>query len=180
MKKLLYVICFAILVFSCNSSDDSDDSNNPNNNLSASMSAEIDGENFFSTTSFDTLAGSVLSTGGSYGFVINGVEVIDNANGRGIGLAFGGVDFDEFSAGDEFFGNTFENSFCTFSITTDGVSTAGTSEGVSSYVRITSIDRDNQIISGVFNYEAIDFEDPNITYVISNGIFTNVPYVFVQ
>ena len=177
LKKAALLFCTLFILISCSNSDDSNDFNNDTN---ATMSVELDGENFFLTSNIGELSGSVVFTTGSYGFVINGIEVIDNINLRAIGLGFGGVSFDELSVGDEFVNDTLENSLCTFAITINGVTSTGTSEGEISYVKITSIDKDRQLISGEFNFIAVDIDDPNRIYVFENGFFSNVSYTFLQ
>lgn len=57
----------------------------------------------------------------------------------------------------------------------DGSTTIDADESVSATLNISSVDISGGKMSGTFSYETID-EDTSLTYTVSNGTFTNIPF----
>lgn len=105
------------------------------------------------------------------------VDVTKNV--KGIGLVMIGSNFDQLSAGstfDKIRENDTEGGSAEYSEalgSNDEDVDADTIENI--FIKITTIDKDKKLISGEFNFVAID-EDTNKKYTVTDGQFKNIPY----
>ena len=172
--------CLLLIVFtSCNKDDDA----TTEMGLDGQISARIDGESFTSEA-FDgavEASFSEVDLGDTKYFVmaIGGADLSSNSL-RAVGIAFGGFDFSNVTAGSEFKGISNEegNPFAlgTYQLERDIDEINASSENTSSAtIRITAINREQRLISGEFSFTATD-EETNESYNVTNGVFTNIPY----
>ena len=175
MKTHYLFLFLLILLTSCSSSDDE----NPLFTNGNFLSADIDNDRFeaidasVSVIFSENSSGFGLVIAGSRGDILSGETTFEALE---IGAFF--TDRSEFAAGMEWRSSAMDiiaNPLGAYQgISSDQSVINATSEGNNNTVlRITSLDEENQIISGEFSFTATD---DDITLQITNGVFTNVPY----
>ena len=102
-------------------------------------------------------------------------------DGRSVGIGISGSDFNMVIDGveadeDEGDFDLLAKGFYAESDSELGDLVDGESDG-EAYVRITSIDKVNQVVSGEFHYLAIG--DDGVTYNITEGLFNNISYTIL-
>ncbi|GEM_PF-7068227 len=173
--KCYLPLCLAILFLNCSVEDavsnldilDGDD-----------FTAKVNGENFRADKEAVTVKISVIQAE-YYSIALVAGDILNTTNAKAIGLAMVGPNFDQLSAG-KTFDKVSEND-------TEGGG-AGYSEELGSnnddietdfiesvFIKITAIDKDKKLISGEFNFVAID-QDKNKKYTVTDGKFKDIPY----
>lgn len=196
--KFLCCILLTLSIFSSCSSDDSGTDDDPlemsedmgdddamddmdTDSNGASLTATVNG-NAFNATIQEFIGASIAEQSGFYAIALFGLEIVSSNNAKGIALAMAGFDFDTVIAGKEW----------TMVQSDNGLEIAGggytegdiangenddidTEETTEVFIRITSIDKENRIISGEFSFISSD-EDTGTIYNVTDGVFTNIPY----
>lgn len=144
------------------------------------FTAKVNGDNFSAEkAAIAVKINTNINQSGLYSIAMIAGDIVSTEKAKVIGLVMVGPDFNQLSAG-KIFEEISEND-------TEGGG-AGYSEDLGSnnddietdiiesvFIKITSIDKDEKLISGEFNFVAID-EDKNKKYTVTNGQFTNIPY----
>lgn len=140
------------------------------------FTANVNGDNFSANKAAIAVKINQL---GFYSIGMVAGDIVSTEKAKVIGLAMVGPNFDQLSAGktfDEISENDTEGGGAGYSedlgsnnddIETDIIESV--------FIKITAIDKDKKLISGEFNFVAID-EDKNKKYTVTNGQFTNIPY----
>lgn len=172
MKKFIYLFSICSLFFNCSDDDDS------TNSSDSFISATINGESFMSDDSLLEETGLFFETGSFFGFSIGGFMNDGDLDAATLAITFGGADFDMVINGSEFTNQEDANVLGFYMVTVNGEDIVDADSGeTAAFVKITSIDKINNIISGEFNFIATDETDNNATYNITNGVFNNINYI---
>jgi len=176
-KKSLWIFALIFIsIISCSKDDDtsSNDMEPMVDPTARFLTAQVDGEQYFSETF--QLTGTLSENNPGYAFGVVGAEVSLLGTSEAITIGFVGLDINTavgtlFEIDNAISGTAFAGMF----------TRAGTSESVSANAEtegqgmITSIDTIAKTFSGTFSFVAID-EDSNTSYSITNGVFQNVEY----
>ncbi|MEO1031026.1 MAG: hypothetical protein AAFX55_06460 [Bacteroidota bacterium] len=179
MKKTVLLICTLFVLVSCSTNDDSD---TPNLLEGGTITATVNGQNLFAN------ADNTINISGQF-VEINGVFILQVGagllDGRSVAVGISGIDFDAvvdgFDADADDENEDFSAKLFYFEADNDpndedaDLDIGGESE-LDAYVKITSIDKVNKVISGEFNGIVLDDDDFDITYVVTDGVFTNISY----
>lgn len=179
----LVSLMFSFLFVTGCGSDDSediiedlnDDMDNVDPGTPGSITAKINGEDFSISGIFVTADLSDQSNG--YLLAIGGLKWV-NETYYGMTLAMISSDFSTLDVGDTFSGGNSEMFFAGgYSVEIDDeIEIQSSSELVSSAsCTITKIDRENNLISGTFSFDAID-DSAEKTYEVREGVFTDIEY----
>jgi hypothetical protein len=157
-----------------------------------SFTAKINGEDF-KADRFGSAANIIEGDNGDYQVIIGGRDIRNLAAGTAqiIVMSFSGNSFSDLRDGQSFQAydlNTEKGVQCYFFDTTDtddaimfgslfnSLGDIGVYEDISSSLRITSINRNEETISGDFSFE-IYYPDEDVTYTITDGKFRNLPSI---
>lgn len=176
MKKLILLFMLSIILSNCSSNDDSDSDlfENPSGSY---LRANVNGENFVTNGVLDGVSAQLTESSSIFAFALSAAVYDGNSFIRTVSFGIGGGDSGAFT-------NNFEVTSTDEGFTVlcyyieanaNGDSTGGVSED-NAYIKITSIDRVNKIISGEFNFVAIDTNNPNLNYVVTDGVFNEIEY----
>ncbi|MDN5215827.1 DUF6252 family protein [Fulvivirgaceae bacterium BMA12] len=168
-----------VLFTACGSDDDTglipDDDVAPG--TPGSITCKINGQTYAATFPFVT--GALSTTNDIYSFALGGVDFLGKDT-VSIAMAMTGTDLSRLSAGDTFSGTG--NIFINFALGTVIVKNrpavdedASSSETDVATITVTKIDRDNELISGTFSYEAFD-DDTQNTFKVTDGVFADIKY----
>lgn len=174
MKKI-FICLLAITLASCDTEDSASQV------FDGSVSADINGETHIWQFGPNSLGATLASesvgaeTINAFSVVASTDGVSDNSESKSIGVV---VFID--SAAEIVSGATFTSSVdllvASYAFeSTNSTLTIDADQTVSATLYISSVNTSNDIISGTFSFEAID-EDTNITYHITNGSFSDIPY----
>ncbi|MEM9001845.1 MAG: hypothetical protein AAGB24_16420 [Bacteroidota bacterium] len=158
--------------------EDMDDDSQDNDEAleGQSLTAKVNGVDF--NNGEGLIAGAFTEESGFYVIAIVAGEIIDDNNVKAIGLAVSGFDFDTLEAGKEWTvvenETNFESAIGSYG-EGETINDQDTDETLDIFVRITSIDKENRLISGEFTFIALD-EDTNMEYVVTDGRFTDIFY----
>lgn len=175
MKRILIFIS-AILVASCNSSDDSDI-----DLFNAFLKADINGETKTFNVGPNSVAAAISgSTVGSEVFYVFGLGVTtdgisDNSESTNLSMIARIVSPNDIVSGVSFSSENEELSAGYFFETNNSVSVINANKTISANLNISSVDSNNNLISGTFNFSVLD-ESTDITYTITDGVFSNIPF----
>jgi len=197
LSLIINLFVVALLISGCSIADNAiedvfeetqEDLEEENNEVIGSLTAKINGNEFTASRLIigPTLAGNVTITDNGYFLNIVGIDPQISLNKqRGIGLHISGFNFDEIVAGATF--NT-PNIYSiaglepgAFAIYIEDDNTEDDNDGIVTEeireisIEITSIDREKQLISGRFSFDAKK-EEENFIYKVTEGIFTNITY----
>jgi len=160
-----------------------------------SFTAKINGEGF-KADRLGSAATIIEGDNGDYQVAIVGRDVRNLAASTAqiIVMSFSGNSFSDLRDGQSFQAydlNTEKGVQCYFFDTTDtddaimfgsffnSLGDIGVYENISSSLRITSVNRNEETISGDFSFE-IYFPDEDATYTITDGKFRNLPYTMEE
>lgn len=174
MKKTVFLFFLSALLFNCSSSDDS----SSNNMGDSYISAKIDGTNFIATggSIVNSIHAQLIESESYFSMLISGLVVDESYNSQSIGIGFGGTDFNSVVTGLEAVGSDDMYSLSGYYSFGDSETNNSSESDEDEYLKITSIDKENQTISGEFRFVAIDDDESSITYNITNGVFNNIEY----
>ncbi|GMN10853.1 hypothetical protein MTsPCn9_29830 [Croceitalea sp. MTPC9] len=185
MKKIIPIL-FSILLFACSSDDDSASTDGDNGELGNSfITAKINGNDFEAVPNdrgVATISAQLVQNEAFFTFTIAGIDLSEDVTqGEAIALSMAGLNFDlivedvqinnpitnplalQFAGGYSSNGAEGEN----FDFDTDGSS---------GFVRITAIDKQEQIISGEFEFN-VKNSDTGEVLQVTDGVFNNINYV---
>ncbi len=180
LSKALLLIGITIVIGACSES--------ALENLAEDVVGDvIDGTDFTATvngtdfgTSIANVSAQITVNSGVYAIALGAGDAEGISKLKAIALAMSGFDFESLEAGRTW--NTMEDEQGNAGAgyeediagneTGDDVSTDTTTE---IFIRITAIDKEAKLISGEFNFVAID-EDNGITYNVTDGKFESIPY----
>jgi len=177
-----HYLLLVLLTFSSCSSDNSEDMiDEMTSNGGASFTARVNNMDFDAESDF--IDANVTIQSGFYVISIAAGDPLDQNNAQAIALGMFGTDFDSLESGQQW--NVIpdnQNQFMdvavggyAFGIATDQITDTGTTDVTQINVRLTCIDRDRRLISGEFNFVALE-EETNTTFTVTNGVFTNILY----
>jgi len=196
-KKYHYLLfaLLAIFVSSCNLSDIIDDDDlDDDDPESEIMSAKINGDAFMAVDSDKTLIqlddvdAELNLNGDVYELNISGLD-FGNSYLTTITISLHGDSYSSLKVGDEFLGITEESYSSGSPIGAVGIiakaSLGGTTEfgGTTLFkeeetinVKITKLDKENELVSGTFSFIAKDEDDDNFEIRVTDGVFTDVEF----
>ncbi len=174
MKRLFFIFSIPLLLFTCSSSDDADGSQNLSGTY---VTAKVNGVDFFADSDLSAISAQLYEYNSIFGFGLAAVQYDGGNSASTIGIGLGGIDFDLVTDGFEVSGINQDFNVSGQYVTSTTGSSAGGASDEDAYIKITSIDKENQVISGEFYFVAIDNDNPDITYTVTNGIFNDVSYV---
>lgn len=181
MKKTIVLFITLGLLLGCSSNDDS---SGELDNLSGTyIAAKVNGTTFISDNSgtFNLISAQLYESGSIFGLGIAAVIYSGDFSAKTLGIGLGGYDFDMVVDGFEAAGEG-ENFFVSghyYEANTNGSEISSETES-NAYIKITSIDKVNKTISGEFNFIAIDDDNPDVTYTVTDGVFNDVEYVIEE
>lgn len=176
MKKILFLFLTLVLLTGCSSNDDSNDLDYLDG---AYLTAKVNGQNFVAegNSLFDGVHAQLVEAGPVFAFAIGAASFDGSTNTEAIGIGLGGLDFNVITAGTEYFAQQEDITVSGYYSEQDENGTYLSSESeLNAYVKITAIDKVNKIVSGEFYFTAIDDDNPNILYNVTDGIFNDVQY----
>ncbi|HBK71502.1 MAG TPA: hypothetical protein DDZ39_07610 [Flavobacteriaceae bacterium] len=143
------------------------------------FTAKVNGKNFNADNAAIATEITIHSISGIYSIGMIAADVINVGTKKAIALVMIGSDFDQLVAGKTFteiIKNEIEGGGGGYSedITNNNVD-IGTDIVESIFIKITTIDKENKLISGEFNFIAID-EDTNKKYTVTDGKFKDIHY----
>lgn len=188
--KLLSVsltLFLALLLFACSGNDEEDIMPV----IANGFTANVDGTPF--TVTSEQVAGELtLESDGSYTFSVVAFNGDENGLGQAISVGFFGMDYNSLSTGSSFrnidfttgtgvFGFYFDttNGSYNFSGGYLGSLFGLDEEGGNATLRIVSLDKERQLVSGEFSFEFYD-EDTDQQYRITDGKFGAVNYTIEE
>jgi len=172
---LLSIFILVIVCSSCSIDDATDDILG-----GGKITATINGNQFKSVAEYDRI--EITTVTGYYVIILGAGDAEGVKKLKGLAIGMVGEGYSTLSTGTSWNKvgsdseiNTAEAGYSE----DDGSNDFETDKTESIYVNITSIDKDKKIISGEFNFTAVD-EDTGKEYKATNGKFTNVPYTLTQ
>ncbi|MDH7914235.1 hypothetical protein [Winogradskyella sp. SYSU M77433] len=173
MKKIFCLFAMSISLLACSVSDNSDGDSNPSGTF---VSAKVNGSNFLADLGLSGISAQLYENNSVFAFGLAAVDYEGGNNASTIGITFGGIDFGSVIDGFEVFGDG-QDFYVSgqYAASINGNSSGGASDE-NTYLKISSIDKVNQVISGEFSFVAIDNDNPDVTYSVSEGTFNNVSY----
>ncbi|WP_040253584.1 hypothetical protein [Psychroserpens mesophilus] len=181
MKKITYLFILSVLLINCSGNDDSNNNNNqdPSDTF---VRATIDGVSFNATgvSLFNTINAQLIENETIFGLIIVGQVADESLNFRSISIGIGGTDFNEVISGLEV--QSPNNQFTVEGgyFFGDASSSRSSVSDEDEFIKITFIDKANQIISGEFRFLAIDDDDDSLMYNVTEGEFSNVSYTVID
>ncbi|WP_423997143.1 hypothetical protein [Maribacter sp. IgM3_T14_3] len=185
MKRFL-VILFAMILTACSSDDDSGLTDDDNGNLSDSfITAKINGNDFGAVPvdrGVSTISAQLVQNEAFFTFTIAGIDLgVEITQGEAIAFSLAGTSFDLVTEGLQI-NNPITNPLALQFA--GGYSSNGTggenfdfdTDGSSGFLRIDMIDKQEQIISGAFEFE-VENSDTGEVFQITDGTFNNINYV---
>lgn len=185
MKRFL-VILFSVMLVACNSDDDSGSTDDDNGGLSDSfITAKVNGNDFEAVPvdrGVPTISAELSENAAFFSLVIAGIDLEEDiSQGEAIIIAMAGLSFDLVFEGAEV-NNPVDNPLeLTFGggyapYETGGPNVDFDTEGSTGMLRITTVNKEEQVISGTFEYE-VENSDTGEVLQITDGVFNNISYV---
>jgi hypothetical protein len=181
MKKNLVYILLAIAFLGCSSDDEDNENPNLPDSSETFIYMEVNGDPYVTTDGIPVIVafGEENEQGTSIGFDIESTSIEGLTEVTGITLSFS-FSLIDFEPGIEIVNDGLNDVLkfdCEYYYS--GINTEINAEldlnSVGDFVRITSLDRENNLISGEFQAAPEDFST-NTTYTITNGVFNKIPY----
>ncbi|WP_418639443.1 hypothetical protein [Winogradskyella sp.] len=179
MKRLLFMLVSLSVLVAC-SSNNSDDFNEPNDLSGAYLTAKVNGEDFVveGNSILTGVYAQLVESNSVFVFGIGATTFDDGFNARVVSLALGGLDFDMVVAGGEYYAQQGDLTVAGYYNEQNTNDTYLSSESnMEAYVKITTIDKINRVVSGEFQFVSIDDDNSNITYAVTDGVFNEIEYV---
>ncbi|MEO0334068.1 MAG: hypothetical protein AAF223_20745 [Bacteroidota bacterium] len=187
LKQCRLSLLMILLLFACSEGNDE----SGEKILPSGFTAKVDGEAFEATSQFVT-ATVTIDSDNTYNFGIAAFDDVNPATGQGRVMVVSciGSDFNQLSSGTTFnnfdfntqegmiayyFDTRTEDGLLLYSGYLSSLGLLSDEFRTNSSLRITSIDRDNQTISGEFSFESYDDNGVQL-YKITEGKFGGVSY----
>tara|TARA_R110002020_G_C16315737_1_gene774257 strand:+ start:3210 stop:3773 length:564 start_codon:yes stop_codon:yes gene_type:complete len=184
MKRIITIL-FSIALVACSSDDISGETDDDNGRLDDSLiTAKINGNDFEAVPvdrGVATISAELVQNETFFTFTIAGIDLGTNiSQGEAIALSMAGLSFDLITEGIQInnpITNPLQPQFA------GGYSSNGTegenfdfdTDGSSGFLRITAIDKQEQLISGEFEFE-VENSDTGEVIQITDGVFSNIEY----
>ncbi|GLB53179.1 hypothetical protein NBRC110019_22190 [Neptunitalea chrysea] len=161
MKNLFLLLTVALTLSCCNNDDDTNTSTNPINQLPPAtqtgentFGALLDGEVFIPSGGTNPLDCVYQLVSGQYFFGLQGNKRDEDFNRITLSISTNAKELEE-GQSYQLIENEIGNAYATYSFATNATTTSSNNSGT---LTITKLDLDNQIISGTFSFDIIDFE----------------------
>ena len=180
--KFTGLSCLAVLLMFSSCKPDDDDANPtvtpevPVTPKLGKIDCKINGKSF--SAAYPFTSGAIANTSPFYSIAVGGFDFIDG-DSVGVALAMTGTDFSSLANGDVFQGSTaLPGMYALGSVSFNSGAKeedADSEETLIATITVTKIDRDNNVISGTFSYEAKD-PDTESEFTVTEGVFTDIKY----
>lgn len=174
MKSFCFILPL-LLLFSCQPTEPINMLPDPN---AAEMRATINGESFL-VTGVQVTATISEPGAGVRALAIGGATLPLSSLVKGIALALVSIDSTDFEAGETYLASSIEMTGAGEYVLDDDagidIKAVSSETGVAT-ITLTAFDRTHKLVSGTFSFDGVDEDDPNTTYEVRDGSFTNVPF----
>jgi len=171
--KTMIFIAIPIFLSGCTKSE----TDKPDENSGGTLTATVNGNEFTSegsniTATFIPVTDEIISLG------MIAKQLSTTGNTEMIILAIVSGDGSGINQNDIYTSTSLtKNTACQYTLTSSSLIIKAHSDNTGiAEVKITHFDPEEKTISGTFNYDSSESEEPNVIYEIRNGKFTDIPF----